>query len=364
MKPFVVTRGSRIDLATRLALLAGVLVVAFSIPYQFGAYRVFQFSLVIVYAVAVLGLNLLTGYNGQISLGHSAFFAAGAYASAILIDRYEWNYLLTIPVAAAFTFALGYLFGIPALRLQGLYLALVTLALGVVAPNIIKKFDEFTKGTQGIVLPGVQAPEWSGLANDQWVYLVCLVVALLLFLLAANLTRGRVGRAMVSIRDNHIAAETMGIDIASVKTRTFAYSAMYAGIAGSLYTFVVAFVAPESFTVALAISFLAGMVVGGLATISGAVFGGLFIQFVPVWASEVNKALAGVIYGVALIVFMFVMPGGVLGLFRRLRARVVRYQSPPASAGGDAPPSDEELVSSPVGRPSNGGMSVDERGSA
>lgn len=339
-----VTRDSREHQAVKRVALLGLLVVAIALPYSVPAFRVFQFTLVLIWAIAVLGLNLLTGYSGQISLGHSFFFAIGAYTAAVLIHDHEWPYLATLPVAFALTFVLGFLFGIPALRLEGLYLALVTLALAVVAVPFIKRFDGLTGGSQGIVIAKPEAPSWTGLADDQWQYFLCLVVAVLMFVIARNLVTGRVGRAIMGVRDNEIAAETAGINLATFKTLTFAYSAAFAGVAGGLYTFVVGFVSPESFTVVLAISFLAAMVVGGLATISGAVFGALFVRFVPVWAQEVNDGLAGVIYGAALILVMFLMPGGAMGLLRRIWALFVDMRPPtlvPAVAPEAGAPADE-----------------------
>ena len=277
-KRFVITRGTPIHKGLIYGGLLLGLLAAIYVPYYFQPFQVFRLTLVIVYAIAVLGLNMLTGYGGQISLGHSAFFAVGAYTSAILIQKAGWNYLLTIPIAAAITFILGFIVGIPALRLQGLYLALVTLGLAVAAPPLIKRYGTLTGGSQGIVVRKPRAPEWTGLANDQWLYFVCLAVAVIMFLLAWNLLRGRVGRAVMGVRDNEIAAEAMGINLSVFKTFTFAYSAMFAGVAGALYTFAVAFVSPESFTVLLAVSLLAAVVVGGLASISGAMFGALFIQ--------------------------------------------------------------------------------------
>jgi branched-chain amino acid transport system permease protein len=314
----------------------GLLLVGVLIPYSMPAFRVFQFSVVIVFAVAVLGLNLLTGYNGQISLGHSFFFAIGAYVAAILIEDHSWPYLLTLLPAFALTFALGFLFGIPALRLEGLYLALVTLGLAVVTPPFIKRFDDLTGGSQGIVVAKPSAPDWTGLADDQFQYFLCLGVAVVMFVGARNLVRGRVGRALEAIRDNHIAAETIGIDLSVFKTLAFAYSAAFAGVAGALYVFVVGFVSPESFTVLLAIEFLAGAVVGGLATIVGPLFGATFTRFMPVYAADINDAAPGLLYGVALILIMFLMPGGAVGLFRRVRDLVVDYRAPTLTGGTTA----------------------------
>ena len=342
----VITRGSPLHRGLMLGGLALLGLIALAIPQMYSEYRVFQFTRVLYLAIAVLGLNLLTGFNGQISLGHSAFFGLGAYTAAVLIDTYELPYLLTIPAAAVLCFVVGFLFGIPALRLEGIYLALVTLALAVVFPRLVQKFEGISGGVQGLSVAAPEAPAWSGLADDQWIYYLSLAVTALMFLFAWNLLRGRTGRAIVAVRDNEIAAETLGIRVAKVKTLTFAYSAMYAGIAGALYTFVVSFVAPDSFTITQAISFLAAVVVGGVATISGAIIGALFIQFVPVWASDFSDALAGLIYGIALILVMFVAPGGAVGLLRKLRNLFVRVEAPRAAS---TPSADlEPVLASPL----------------
>ena len=309
---------------TRALLVAGLAVVALVLPFLFGPYRVGQFTLVLVYAVAVLGLNLLVGYSGQISLGHGAFFALGAYTAALLIEKAGLPYLLTVPIAGVLAFAVGFVFGVPALRLRGLYLALVTLALAVATPQLIKRFDGLTEGTQGMTVAQPESPGWLPLADDQFLYLLTLVVAAIMFALAWSLMRSQVGRAVQAVRDGEIPASTLGVDLATTKTRVFALSAGYAGVAGALYVFAIGFVAPEAFTVTISLAFLAAIVVGGLATIVGAVFGALFIEFVPVYASDVNDALTGVIYGGVLILAMFVLPGGVAGLLRRIRELVAR----------------------------------------
>ena len=324
--------------------LGAVLVVAVLIPFMFGPYRVGQFTLVLVYAVAALGLNLLVGYNGQISLGHGAFFALGAYVAALLIEKAGVPHLLTVPIAGLVAFAAGFLFGIPALRLRGLYLALVTLGLAIAAPQLIKRFDELTEGTQGLTVAQPTAPSWTGLADDQFLYLLTLAIAILMIALAWNLVRGQTGRAIEAVRDREIAAATVGIDLAGTKTRVFAVSAAYAGVAGALYVFAIGFVAPEAFTVTVSLAFLAAIVVGGLATISGAVFGALFIEFVPVYAADVNDALTGVVYGGVLIVFMFLLPGGVAGLIRKISKLIGRRR---AAAGGKDRPARAIGVSGP-----------------
>ena len=316
------------DRRLRVVLVCALAAAALLVPFLFGPYRVGQFTLVLVYAVAVLGLNLLVGYSGQISLGHGAFFALGAYTAALLIEKASIPYLLSVPAAGALCFAAGFLFGVPALRLHGLYLALVTLGLAIALPQLIKRFDGLTEGTQGMTVEQPTAPGWLPLEDDQFLYLLCLVLAAVMFLLAWNLMRGQVGRAVKAVRDREIAASTLGVNLAGAKTRAFAISAGYAGVAGAMYVFAIGFVAPEAFTLTVSFAFLAAIVVGGLATISGALFGALFIEFVPVYASDVDVALTGVIYGGVLIAFMWVLPEGAAGLPRRLRSLGARRREP------------------------------------
>jgi branched-chain amino acid transport system permease protein len=306
----------------RAAALVLLAVVALAIPFTLGPYRVGQFTLALVYAVAVLGLNLLVGYSGQISLGHGAFFALGAYVSAVLIVKSGVPHLLTVPIAGAACFVAGLGLGLPALRLRGLYLALVTLGVAVAVPPLIKRFDEVTEGSQGMNVIQPEAPAWLGLAQDQFLYLLVLAFTVVMFALAANLVRGRVGRALIAIRENEVAASAMGVNLAIFKTAAFAVGSMYAGVAGALYVFAIGFVSPESFTLVVSFSFLAAIVVGGLGTIGGAIFGALFIEFVPVYSGDVDEALAGVIYGAVLIAFMYFLRGGVMGLGGRLGARL------------------------------------------
>ncbi|WP_232080731.1 branched-chain amino acid ABC transporter permease [Variovorax sp. SRS16] len=305
-----------------------VLAVACVLPFVVSNYRVFQFTLALVYAIALLGLNMLTGYNGQISLGHGAFYAIGAYAAAILMNKFGVPYWATIPVAGAVCLVAGFLFGLPALRLEGLYLALATFALGVAMPQILKykHLEAWTGGAQGIVIVKPDAPDWSGLTQDQWLYFFVLACLLVLFVIGWNLLRSRMGRAMVAIRDQPIAAKAMGVNIAMVKSLTFGVSAMYTGIAGALGAIVVQFVAPDSFNFFLSISLVVGVVVGGLASIQGAIYGAVFIQFIPNIADQISKAAPWAIYGVFLIVFMYVMPTGVAGLLHVVAARLRRWR--------------------------------------
>jgi len=301
-----------------LALALVVIGVAFSLPFYMSGFRLFQFTQVCIYAIALMGLNLLTGYNGQFSLGHGAFYAIGAYASAIMMDRWEIAYGWTIPVAGLACLVVGFLFGRPALRLEGLYLALATFSLALALPQILKYFEHWTGGSQGLVLTKPKAPWGLSLTEDQWLYLVTLIVTVVMFVIAANLVRSRVGRALVAIRDNHIAAEAMGVNSARFKSLTFGVSAAYTGVAGALSAVAIAFVAPDSFNVFLSVTFLIGIVIGGLGSIWGNVLGALFIQFVPNWAQDISKAAPWAIFGVFLIAFMYVMPYGIAGALKRL----------------------------------------------
>jgi branched-chain amino acid transport system permease protein len=300
----------------RVPVVGVLLVIATALPFLLSGFRLYQFTQVFVYAIALLGLNMLTGYSGQISLGHGAFYALGAYTTAIMIDRWTIDYLWTLPAAAVICLVAGFLFGIPALRLEGLYLALATFALALAIPQILKYFEHWTGGSQGIVLSKPEAPWGLPLTPDQWLYFVALAVMLVLFLLAHNLLGGRTGRAIVAIRDNPIAAQAMGINTALYKSLTFGVSAAYTGVAGALSAVVVAFVAPDTFNVFLSLTFLVGIVVGGLASVAGPIFGGFFIQFVPNWAQDISKAAPWAIYGVFLILFMYVMPRGIAGALR------------------------------------------------
>lgn len=306
--------------------LAVLAVMLCALPFVASNYQVFQCTLVLIYAIALLGLNMLTGFNGQISLGHGAFYAIGAYVAAILMDRFGVPYWATIPAAGVVCLAAGFLFGLPALKLEGMYLALATFALAVALPQLLKfkGIEHWTGGVQGIVIIKPDAPFGLPINADQWLYFFTLVITVLMFVIGRNLLRGRVGRAMVAIRDHPIAAETMGIDNKMYKSMTFGVSAMYTGVAGALGAIAVQFVAPDSFTVFLSITFLVGVVIGGLASLSGAIFGAIFIQFVPNIADQISKAAPWAIYGAFLIGFMFVMPSGVAGLLRKLRARSAR----------------------------------------
>ncbi len=300
------------------------LAFALILPFMFEGFTTFQFTLAGIYAIAILGLNLLSGFNGQLSLGHSTFYGVGAYTSAILMDKYEVLAYWTIPVAAIVCLIFGFLFGLTVTRLEGLYLALATFALAIATPQILKSkhVEDLTGGVQGLDVFKPDVPSAIPLEPDQWWYYVMLICLLLMLWFTKNLVNSRSGRAMVAIRDNPIAARSMGINTTLYKALTFGCSGLYAGVAGALSAIVIEFVAPDSFTFILSFFFLTGMVIGGLASIPGVIFGALFVLFLPNIAEDFSKNLAYAIFGIMLILTVYLMPSGSAGLFRMIIARI------------------------------------------
>jgi branched-chain amino acid transport system permease protein len=349
--PRVVLEGSR---AHRLWQGAGLLLAALvvlALPLLASDFRIGQFSLVIAYAVAVLGLNLVTGFTGQVSLGHGAFFGIGAYATAILVTDHGWAWAATVPVAALLGLALGFVVGVPALRLHGLYLAVITLAVGVAFPVVVSQPVGIALGTGGVagktVRIGWDKPGWFGLdvSDRGWMFLVMAAVAGALFWLATGLVRSRVGRAMVALRDNGTAAAISGVWPAEVKTVAFAVSALFGAIGGSLYLLTTPIVSPTTVGFTITLLFITAMVLGGAATVSGAWLGGLAMVFLPYytaeWAGQIPLLrsltdqpglFANVIYGVVLIVFIYFVPSGLVPLLTRLRTRYLVIVPPEAAA--------------------------------
>jgi branched-chain amino acid transport system permease protein len=345
------------------AFLAAVVFIAF-LPQIFDArldaasaeFRIGQFTLVGIWFVALIGLNILTGFNGQISLGHGAFVGLGAYVAALLslgrpglelymLDPPSWipigdgmRPVFTIPIAALVTGIVGVLFGIPALRLGGVSLALATLAVAVSFPIVMKRFDEITGGSSGINLNLPTTPFGWDISTRHWLYYEAWITAGVVFLIAWLLTRGRVGRAWRSIRDGEIAAVSSGVNSALYKTLAFGVSSAFAGAAGALLAIEVAYVNPDTFPVALSILLLASAVIGGLGSLVGAVFGALLYVFLPIYSQnpplvswDFSNQAPAVVFGAFLIAIMLLLPGGVAGGFRRLavliRANLARRPS-------------------------------------
>jgi len=327
-------------LAIRVIVTLAVGAALIVVPLHYPLFRVEgQFNVIITYAIAALGLNLLTGYNGQISVGHGAFFGVGAYTTAILVADHGWPHLATVAAAAALTFVLGLLVGLPALRIQGLYLALVTLALAASFPLIVTRFNSVTGGTQGMRVPRFRAPDWTGLKDYQWKYYVLLTFAVVAFVLVRNLVKSRVGRAIIATRDNETAARVLGVDLPVYKVLTFGVSALLAGTAGALSVINEPFVNAEKYNINLSITLLVAVVVGGAATILGPAWGAFFVVMIPTWLPDDYPQLSPVLFGGSLILLMILAPGGFLGLVRQATAWARRQLARRSGAG---PPTMEE----------------------
>ena len=320
---------SRATLKT-LAVFAVLTVTVFALPAFVNDFRAQQFAYVGVYLVALIGLNILTGYTGQISLGHGAFMAIGGYTTVILMVDHGVKDIATIPFAIIVAGVAGILFGLPAARLSGLYLALATFAIAVATPAVIKKFEGFTGGGSGINLFGT--PELTAsltpvkiigfeLNFNNWLYYLSWTIALLGYVVAWLILRGRTGRAFRAVRDSETAAVSSGISLTRTKVLAFGISAAYAGAAGALFAIATTFVNPDTFPVALSIFLLVGIVVSGLGSLKGLIAGAIFIQFMPLWAQNVSKSpgAPAVVYGIVLILLILVLPGGVSGLIARVQ---------------------------------------------
>lgn len=330
-------------------------------------FRISQMNDVVAYAVAILGLNLVIGYSGQLSLGQSAFVGLGAYTTIILVADHHWPYLATLPVSAGLCFVVGLLVGIPALRIRGLYLAIVTLAVAYVFPTLVLRFASLTGGPNGKKPARNEAelipPSWLPFADEgrsaQPLYVFCIlvVIAACLFLLARNFVRSRPGRALVAVRDNQTAASISGVNLPLYKTMAFGVSAAYGGIAGTMLMMNRPFASDVQFGLNLAIFLVVGLVAGGAGTISGAIPGALIYVFVPYFVAEWTldqsgmppglkqitmplfdwlenrqggTAISGVFFGLGLLALVFLLPGGFISGMRKLRNRIVAVTPHPS----------------------------------
>lgn len=306
--------------------LLALLGIAALAPLVATDFQLFRLTNILIYAIALLGLNILVGYNGQISLGHGAFYAIGAYAAAILIVHFDVGHLAAIPISGALCLVAGFLFGLPMLRLEPMHLAMATFAVGAVLPTVVKTkgLEPWTGGGQGmgIDVPAVPAvPAGLPLSFDQWLYVLTLLTLTASFVIASNLFRGRIGRAVIAIRDHPIAAQVMGIDTVLYKATIFGISAMFTGIAGALAALSIRYVGPGMFGVFLSFSLLIGIAVGGIATLSGAIYGAIFLQVMFLVVGATARALQTwniqLIFGLVLILFLCFNPSGVAGLIER-----------------------------------------------
>jgi branched-chain amino acid transport system permease protein len=331
----------------RAVLYAALLAAIVALPYVAGEFRVTQFSYVGVFAIALIGLSILTGITGQISLGHGGFMAIGAYVTGILATKYGVPELATIPLGGLLAGIVGFLFGFPALRLAGVYLALATFALAVIVPSVAIAMGEFTGGTAGILLDLPTSPV-GALTPDKWLYYVTWAIAVALFVGAVLFVNGKRGRALRAVRDNELAATSSGISLSRYKTLAFGVSAFYAGVAGSLYAILNFIVTPGTFPVTLSILLLAGLVVGGATSLVGVIVGAIFVEFIPLYAGDVlgpvldlaqrlqvpvgdvdptTPGVPSVVYGVILLLVLLIAPTGAAGLPGRVGALTKRVYS-------------------------------------
>ena len=344
---------SRRQLQT-IGLVASIvaLVVLSLIPHLASATDTQRWAQALYIGIAAMGLNILTGYNGQVSIGHGAFFGIGAYTTGLLMHQHGWQFLPTLLVSAPICFLVGVLIGFPALRLKGLYLALVTLGLAVLFPDLTKHYVHVTGGTNLIALnrtelaPPAWVPTWLSAIgrDDQWAYYVTFALTVLLVVATYLMVRSRFGRALIAVRDHEAAAETVGINAARVKVLAFALSALYAGIAGSCSVLVDHLAnADKVQTFQLSIKFLVAVVIGGTATVIGPLVGAGVVVGLQWFITDVlpkhlgsvgllkrtlgNPAASPAIFGILLILFVFVMPDGIVGGVRRFWARLMSGRS-------------------------------------
>ena len=306
----------------RLALVGVAIVALTLLPIPLTEFRTVQLATVGAYFIAILGLDVLTGHSGQISLGHGAFMAVGAYTTAILMANHGLRDLWTIPIAAAVAGGIGLLAGVPALRLSGLYLALATFGIAIALPTVLKKFDHFTGGSTGITLFGKPSQTGHGvgvkilgkqLTNNEWLYALTWTVAVFLFFVAWWLLSSRFGRSLRAVRDSEHAAVASGVNRSAYKVAAFGVSAAYAGVAGSLLAINVAYVSPDTFPIQLSLYLLVGAVVGFFGSIWGAILGALLIQFLPdivrlLGANTKQGGPTTFFFGLVLVVLMLVLP--------------------------------------------------------
>ncbi len=306
-----------------LALIA----ITIAFPFFADSYFISQFTFIFMYAIAAVGLMLLTGYTGQISLGHAAFFAIGSYTSAILTTKVGVPFLLALPMSGFLAGGIGIIVGLPALRLSGLYLTMATMAFAFIVEEILVRWESLTMGNIGItVVPAKIGPLVFDTEMKQ--YYLMLVVLILVILGTRNVLRSPVGRALIAIRDSETAAQAIGISLAKFKTMAFIISAAFTGIAGALYAHKVSFINPESFTILLSIELLAMVIIGGLGSIHGAIFGAAFVILLPqviVLSKDslpmfLNKpGLEPALYGLMIVLFILFEPLGLYGRWLKVK---------------------------------------------
>jgi len=319
----------------RLWMIIGLIVLFGVIPFVSNAYVLYVLNTIGIYAIAAIGLNILIGFTGQISLGHGAFFGVGAYAGAILASKAGFPFWLAVPAAGLVTAAVGMVFGLPSARLKHLYLCIATLAGQIIIEYVLVQWEPLTGGAEGISVIGTTLFGFD-LGNDRSFYFVIFISFAIMTWMAVNLIRTRFGRAFIAIRDNDRAAEGMGIPIFQYKLLSFAISSFYTGVAGALYAFYMISITPEPFNLWQSIEFIAMIIIGGLGSISGAVFGTVFIVTLNEILSHTTEFLMNVgsssgiaitiaplrefVFGLAIVLFIIFEPKGLAEVWRIIRS--------------------------------------------
>ncbi|HWI29969.1 MAG TPA: branched-chain amino acid ABC transporter permease [Microbacterium sp.] len=334
------------------AVIAVLLVMAPLVLPVFGNQTLIRIG---VYAVAVLGLNIVMGYAGQVSLGQIFFVGLGAYVTAYGVNA-GWNITIVFVLACLVPGLAGLIVALAAARLGGLAIAMVTIALPIVGLPLAKRLDELTGGSQGTSARFSGAPDWSGLDDDQWQYYIVAAITVAAFLLARNLVRGKFGRALVIVKDNEAVATSMGISPYRYKVLAFTIASLYGGASGFLYMVAVQYTSPETMNFGHSISLVAAMVIGGAASIAGSLIGGAYYVLVPQFTNTIDASLTLVIQGIILLAVLFLLPGGLVSLPRAIRRLVRRGRGgartgPPPTTGSTPqttpPPPAEAAVEGP-----------------
>jgi branched-chain amino acid transport system permease protein len=304
-----------------------------------------------VFAVAVLGLNVVMGYTGQVSLGQIFFVGLGAYVTAYGVTH-EWNIVVTFVLSLVIPAVVGLLIALAAARLGGLAIAMVTIALPIVGVPLAKRLGDLTGGSQGLSARFTDAPEWTGLFNDQWQLYIVIVITVICFLLTRNLVRGRYGRAFAIVKGNEAVASSMGISPYWYKVIAFTVASLIGGVSGFLYMVVVQYTSPETLSFGHSITLLAAMVIGGAASIVGSLIGGAYYVLVPQLTNIVDPNSTALLQGAILLVVLFVLPGGIVSLPRVLRRLAQRRRGATGRTGIQTTPiAEPDPAAAPEGHP-------------
>lgn len=315
----------------RRAVIAVVAIALIVLPLVLPALANQTLARIGVYAIAVLGLNIVMGYGGQVNLGQIFFVGVGAYVTAYGVTH-DWNIVLVFVAAAVVAAVLGLLVALAAARLGGLAIAMVTIALPIVGVPLAKRLSDLTGGSQGVSARFSDAPEWTGLYDDQWQFYIVLLILAVSFLLARNFVHGKYGRALAIVKANEAVASSMGVSPYRFKVLAFTIAALLGGVSGFAYMVAVQYTSPETLSFGHSISLVAAMVVGGAGSIVGSLIGGAYYVFVPQATSAIDPNLTTIIQGVILLAVLFVLPGGIASLPRVIRRAAGRRGSAHPSA--------------------------------